>query len=267
MTYVPLTALTYWQVRLHGVAVNNQSISTAKVAIVDSGTSLLTGPSDDVDAFFAKVGARVNVYGTAVVECSELKNIMLSFSLGDNIYELSGQDITLQSSIVEEFLDSEEAAYFEPAVLSTFKSGLSICVLGLQGLDAPTPMWILGDVFMRRYAVEFDWGGKRMGFVGGKSGPGGGDLGKWLVCGAAILGGLSLLCCVGCCIWGMSRQRPRGLLARPIILSGPTQMSMQHPQMSQPLQQGWPVEQPSNSGVAISSDGRIVRPVPAYPAQ
>merc|ERR1712045_506253 len=42
----------------------------------------------------------------------------------------------------------------------------SQCILGLMGIDVPGgAMWILGDVFMRKYYVQFDWGQKRLGFA------------------------------------------------------------------------------------------------------
>merc|ERR1740120_367671 len=47
-----------------------------------------------------------------------------------------------------------------------------VCLLGLEPYDFP--MWILGDVFMRKFYVQFDWGRKRMGFaLAANSGHGG----------------------------------------------------------------------------------------------
>merc|ERR1711966_312551 len=42
------------------------------------------------------------------------------------------------------------------------------CVLGMTGLDIPAPagpLYILGDVFMRKFYVKFDVGQKRLGFA------------------------------------------------------------------------------------------------------
>merc|ERR1712146_317879 len=72
----------------------------------------------------------------------------LSFTLGDKTFALTKSDLTLQSSG-------------------------STCILGLMGVDVPAPngpLWILGDVFMRKYYVEFDWGQGRVGIAAAAAG-------------------------------------------------------------------------------------------------
>jgi len=141
-TYVPLTSESYWEIGLGGVKLGSDSVSTTKSAIVDSGTSLLAGPTADVKAIATKLGAKSVMGREWTVDCSaDLPP--LSFTLGGKDYSLSKDDLILG------------------------QQG-STCILGLMGVDVPAPrgpLWILGDVFMRKYYVQFDWGNKRLGLA------------------------------------------------------------------------------------------------------
>merc|ERR1712107_220014 len=138
--FVPLSSETYWQVAMDDVRLGGVSVSSTKSAIVDSGTSLLAGPSAEVKAIAEKLGAKTVMGKEYTVDCS--KDLPeLTFTLGGKGYALKKEDLILQ------------------------QSGSS-CVLGLMGIEVPSgPLWILGDVFMRKYYVEFDWGQKRLGFA------------------------------------------------------------------------------------------------------
>jgi len=81
------------------------------------------------------------------VDCDTFKSSM-TFSLGGQEYTLDSKDLVLQASGNQ-------------------------CILGLTGIDVPAPagpLWILGDVFMRKYYVQFDWGQKRIGVATAASG-------------------------------------------------------------------------------------------------
>jgi len=141
-TFVPLSSESYWEVALDGVKLGDGSISSTKLAIVDSGTSLLAGPSTEVKAIAAKLGAKSVLGREYTVDCSAPLPA-LAFTLGGKDFLLEKDDLILQ------------------------QSG-STCVLGLMGVDVPAPrgpLWILGDVLMRKYYVQFDWGQKRLGFA------------------------------------------------------------------------------------------------------
>jgi len=140
--YVQLSSKTYWEVALDGVKLGDSSVSDCKKAIIDSGTSLLAGPKDDITAIANKLGAKSLMGKEWTVDCSkDLPD--LSFTLGGQAFTLAKSDLILQ------------------------QSG-STCILGLMGIDIPAPngpLWILGDVFMRKYYVEFDWGQSRVGIA------------------------------------------------------------------------------------------------------
>eukprot|EP00928_Gymnodinium_smaydae_P070453 TRINITY_DN54283_c0_g1_i1.p1 TRINITY_DN54283_c0_g1~~TRINITY_DN54283_c0_g1_i1.p1 ORF type:complete len:381 (+),score=103.04 TRINITY_DN54283_c0_g1_i1:58-1200(+) len=138
-TYVPLSAETYWQVKLASVKVGDDSVDTgASAAIIDSGTSLIAGPSDALKAIADKMGLQEQ-QGMYIADCgASLPN--LSFTLGS---EQGPFSFTLEELVVQ-------------------RQG-SQCLLGLQA--SPEPLWILGDVFMRKYYVVFDWGKERVGIA------------------------------------------------------------------------------------------------------
>ncbi len=58
ITYQPLDDETYWQIQMDDMSVGGDSFISTKTAIVDSGTSLLAGPTEDVKAFMDKIGAK-----------------------------------------------------------------------------------------------------------------------------------------------------------------------------------------------------------------
>jgi hypothetical protein len=128
---VPLTSDTYWQVELTMIKVASASIPpSVSAAIIDSGTSLLVGPTDDVSRIMDSIGAEA-AQGVYEIPCDQLDK-GITFSLNNIDFALSKDDIVLQE-----------------------ENG--ICVLGVQGSDGVGPLWILGDVFMRKWYVKFDW--------------------------------------------------------------------------------------------------------------
>merc|ERR1711907_494997 len=140
-TYVPLKSEDYWRVALDDVKINGKSYSTTKSAIVDSGTSLLAGPKDDVAAIAKKIGATSVLNKEYTIDCSK-GGPDISFTLGGKDYTLAKKDYIIQSG--------------------------STCLFAMMGIDVPAPngpLWILGDVFMRKYYTVFDWGNKRLGFA------------------------------------------------------------------------------------------------------
>merc|ERR1719265_1339158 len=144
LTYVPLINETYWQVALEGMTYGGDSQATNVKAIIDSGTSLLAGPKDKVAAIAQKAGATLVMGKEYTIDCSKISSLPdLDITLGGGKkFTLSGSDYVLQVS--------------------------GQCLFAFMGIDLPPQlgeMWILGDVFMRKYYSVFDYGQKRVGFA------------------------------------------------------------------------------------------------------
>merc|ERR1712032_995195 len=138
---VPLTSETYWAVSLDAMKYGGSSVvSSPMKAIIDSGTSLLAGPKDAVAALAKQAGAKLVAGKEYTIDCSKKS------SLPDLTVTLGGEDFTLTP---------------DDYVLSV--SGQ--CLFAMMGIDVPAPMgplWIMGDVFMRKYYCIFDYGNKKM---------------------------------------------------------------------------------------------------------
>merc|ERR1719453_474905 len=142
-TYVPLLAATYWEIKLDDVKVDGSSFmtSTEYKAIVDSGTSLLTGPADEVAKIAEVLGAKEIIAGEYFMKC-DYDAPDMEFVIDGNTYTLAPKDYLIPDG--------------------------NVCLLGMMGLDIPAPtgpLWILGDVFMRKYYTVFDQTNERVGFA------------------------------------------------------------------------------------------------------
>ena len=133
---------TYWEIKLDAISAGSASFKDETSAIVDSGTSLIAGPTLLVQQLAESIGAKKNVMGQYTIDCSLIPSIPdIVFTINGKDYPLSGKDCVIQSQ--------------------------NICLFAFMGIDIPMPdpKWILGDVFMRRYYTVFDYGQKQIGFA------------------------------------------------------------------------------------------------------
>ncbi|XP_041913928.1 pepsin A-like [Alosa sapidissima] len=132
LTWVPLTSETYWQIQMDSVTINGNAVACAGgcQAIVDTGTSLIVGPSSDISNMNAGVGATTDSYGDATVSCDDIQ------SMPEVTFNINGQAFTIPAS-----------AYVS--------QGYSSCTTGF-GNGGTDQLWILGDVFIRQFYTIFD---------------------------------------------------------------------------------------------------------------
>jgi hypothetical protein len=57
LLYTPVTRQKYWEIKVDALTVKSETIATSFQAVVDSGTSLITGPSADVRKLAKAIGA------------------------------------------------------------------------------------------------------------------------------------------------------------------------------------------------------------------
>merc|ERR1711972_579401 len=97
-------------------------------------------PKDAVSTLAKKVGATSILGKEYTIDCSKKASLPnLEVTLGGKTFQLSADDYVLSVS--------------------------GQCLFAFTGIDVPPPrgpLWIMGDVFMRKYYCVFDYGNKKM---------------------------------------------------------------------------------------------------------
>jgi cathepsin D len=147
--WITLSSRTYWEFDIKGISIGGQNVTAARKAVADTGTSILAGPSAEVKAIAKALGAQPvflnpNEY---TIDCNQVDSLpTLIVDTGSYTFSLSGS----------EYVDKVTQA------------GTTICLFGMTGIDIPAPagpLWILGDVFLRKYYSIYDYGNGRVGFA------------------------------------------------------------------------------------------------------
>ncbi|XP_003784088.1 chymosin-like [Otolemur garnettii] len=138
--WVPVTVQRYWQFTVDRVTINDVVVACAGgcQAILDTGTSLLLGPTRDIYYIQKAIGATPGRFGLFNINCKSLSRMPTI------VFEIHGKKYPLPPS-----------AY-------TNQNSFS-CTSGFQGHDSS--QWILGDVFIREYYSVFDRSNNRVGLA------------------------------------------------------------------------------------------------------
>lgn len=135
-------------------------------AVVDTGSSLISGPSGEIDKLLSKI--RTND------DCSNLASMPhVSLQIQDRdgnmvLYPLKPEEYTMRN--LEEVPNTGDVGYFnEFPVLGTGRARspeiTNHCEPGIGVMDVPGKKWVIGDTFLRRYYSIFDDDKGLIGFV------------------------------------------------------------------------------------------------------
>jgi len=145
LTHHDVIENNYWSVRMADVMVGDERLNICprdgcKVA-VDSGTSLVTGPSQHVSHLLRKLDIKHN--------CANWDDIK-SMSL---LLEATRKD---GSKYLKKYPLHKNEFVFE---MKNPQGKRKACTPGVMALDVPAPrgpLWILGDLFMMKYFTQYN---------------------------------------------------------------------------------------------------------------
>ncbi|KHN83866.1 Aspartic protease 3 [Toxocara canis] len=143
IAWEPLISESYWMIQIDGVNIGSAQISRSVAGVVDTGTSLILGPTEQVSQIMLALGA-TEMDGQYGVNCSKV-NLMpkITFILGGINFDLAPEDYIME-----------------------FEDGT--CLVAFEGGNLQSPsglFWILGDVFIGKFYSIFDHSNKRVGFA------------------------------------------------------------------------------------------------------
>lgn len=165
-----------------GGSITHRDSPSARCRVaIDTGTSLFTGPAAEIRALTRRLQTAHERGGGARGRCSLDALPMLSFAVGPHVFAFTPADYVLHSAALDADgkLKAEDVSLAGDAPLAedvpladgsaSTAGGLACpCAFAFMALEVPPPrgpLWIFGDVFMRKYHPIFDRDAERVGFA------------------------------------------------------------------------------------------------------
>lgn len=162
ISYVPVRRKAYWEVELEKVGFGDEVLELEDTgAAIDTGssrifffcppshltvgTSLIALPCDVAELINAQIGAKKSWNGQYTVDCNTVPSLPdLTLFFNGKGYPLKGTDYILEVQ--------------------------GTCISSFTGFDIPgNSLWIIGDVFLRKYYTVYDLGRDAVGFANAKT--------------------------------------------------------------------------------------------------
>ncbi|KAJ7436597.1 putative aspartic endopeptidase [Mycena latifolia] len=135
ITYVPVRRKGYWEVELGKVTLGDDELELEN-----------TGAAIDTELINAQIGAKRSWNGQYTVDCAKIPGLPeLAFFFDGRRYSLTGADYILNVQ--------------------------GTCISSFTPLDLNLPsgsLWVIGDVFLRKYFTVYDLGRNAVGFAKSK---------------------------------------------------------------------------------------------------
>ncbi|KAG6917891.1 hypothetical protein DXG01_000500 [Tephrocybe rancida] len=145
INYVPVRRRAYWEVELKKVTIGDDEMELENTgAAIDTGSSLITLPTDIAETLNTRIGAKRSLTGQYTIDCANVPSLPeFTLTFGGKPYPLKGSDYILEEK--------------------------GTCVSSFQGQDIELPeggaLWIVGDVFLRKYYTVYDLDRNSVGFA------------------------------------------------------------------------------------------------------
>lgn len=95
--WVPLTKDGYWQFVMQNISVNGKTFCSNCKAIADTGTSLIAGPTAEINQINKAIGAVTIFHGEALVDCSKIPTMPnVDIVLNGVTYSLTPKEYVLE---------------------------------------------------------------------------------------------------------------------------------------------------------------------------
>jgi len=147
ISYAPVRRKGYWEVELDSVSFGDETLELENTgAAIDTGTSLIALPTDIAEILNKEIGASKSWNGQYTIDCAKIPELPeLTFTFAGKKYPISASDYILNVQ--------------------------GSCISSFTGFDIPEPLgpiWIIGDVFLRKYFTVYDLGRNAVGFATSK---------------------------------------------------------------------------------------------------